>query len=126
MAKRGTGKEQKHHKQQNVDEENEPFLRAITKKIRNINKKITEINELENKEYLKHEQVQKVNRKPQLLADKDKLEKDLEMFKQVYQDNREHYRNLQLKELENMAQAVTVFLAFPQFEVHQKLNPLWE
>ena len=46
------------------------------------------------------------------------------MFRQVLEDNRDHYRNIQLKELENLAQAITIFLAFPQFEGHKRLNPL--
>ena len=67
-----------------------------------------------------------MNRKPQLIQDKEKLEKDLDMFRQVLEDNKDHYRNIQLKELENLAQAITIFLAFPQFEGHKRLNPLWE
>ena len=98
MSKKGNQKEQRAAKEA-LDEENEPFLRAIQKKIRNINKKITEIGELAAKEHLKPEQIEKVNRKPQLLQDREKLEKDLEMFREVYEDNKDHYRNQQLKEL---------------------------
>ena len=48
-------------------------MRAIHKKIRNINKKVTEIGELEAKDNLKPEQIEKVNRKPQLVQDREKL-----------------------------------------------------
>jgi len=40
-----------------VEEENDPFLKTLQKKVRNINKKLTEIQELEGKDNLKPEQI---------------------------------------------------------------------
>lgn len=97
----------------------------MQKKIRNINKKLTQISQLEHKDNLKPEQVEKINRKDHLLEEKDKFEELSNTFKDVCKENAEHYRELQLKELENLATAVTIYHAVPQFPEHHKLNRLW-
>lgn len=45
----------------------DPFLRALAKKVRNLNKKIADIETLEKREDLKPEQQEKINSKPSII-----------------------------------------------------------
>ena len=91
-----------------IDEENEPFLRALQKKVRNINKKLTQITELEAKENLKPEQIQKINRKDALIEERSRIDETATLFRENYAENIAVYRAAQLKELETVARALAI------------------
>lgn len=73
MPRKGDKNIEKKKEIEIVDEQKEPCLRALQKKVRNINKKLGEIAELEGKQNLKPEQMQKVERKDQHLQEKAKF-----------------------------------------------------
>lgn len=56
-------------------------MKSLQKKVRNINKKLVEISELEVKENLKPEQVEKINRKGALIEERSRLEETATFFK---------------------------------------------
>jgi hypothetical protein len=122
MSKKTQHRDQgKQPKNDLLDEESEPFLRMLAKRIRNLNKKLTEITDLESKGNLKPEQYEKINRKQQVVEEIQKLEENYQLFKTNYQENAEYYRNQQLAELENLARAVVVFQGFGHFEQHERI-----
>jgi hypothetical protein len=49
--------------------------------VRNINKKLVEISELEVKENLKPEQAEKINRKASLIEERSRIEETASLFK---------------------------------------------
>ena len=59
----------------------DPFIRSVAKKIRNINKKIADIETLEKREDLKPEQEQKINSKAGILEEKRKFEEYVKFYK---------------------------------------------
>lgn len=63
------------------DKQNDPFIRAIAKKIRNINKKISDIEALEKRDDLKPEQQEKINSKQTLLDQRKKFEDFVKFYK---------------------------------------------
>lgn len=80
----------------------------LAKKVRNINKKLTEIADLELKENLKPEQVEKVSRKAALLEEKGRVEETAVLFRESYAENIVVYRAAQLRELDVLARALAV------------------
>lgn len=88
-----------HKKIELLDEENEPFLKALQKRVRNINKKLNQIAELQGKDNLKPEQVDKINRKEQLHQEIRRIQETAQMFRDTYAENVAVYRAQQLKEL---------------------------
>lgn len=112
-------------KAQIVNEQEQPYLRALQKKIRNLNKKLTEIADLQGKDNLKPEQQEKIARKGQILDEITKIEESITAFKQVYAENVVHYRNNQLKELETLARALAIYHSGAKAE-HEKLSALWK
>lgn len=79
------------------------MLRALQKKVRNINKKLTEITELSTKKDLKPEQEEKVSKKPQVLQEKEKYLEMIEIYKEIAAENEKIIRKAQLAELEDLA-----------------------
>ena len=63
------------------DKQNDPFIRAIAKKIRNITKKISDIELLEKRDDLKPEQQEKINSKQNLYDEKKKFEEVTKFYK---------------------------------------------
>jgi uncharacterized protein YjcR len=108
-----------------AEEENDPFLRTLQKKVRNINKKLTDIAQLELKENLKPEQVDKLNRKPALMEERARIEETATLFRESYLENAAIYRNTQLRELEALARAVTIFHSGGKVSRYDKLVHLW-
>lgn len=93
--------------------------------MRNINKKLTEIAELAAKDNLKPEQIEKINRKDALLEERTRIEENATFFKEVYAENAAHYRNNQLRELEVLARAISLYHSAPQIPEHARLAALW-
>lgn len=93
--------------------------------MRNINKKLTEIAELEAKESLKPEQVEKVNRKAALIEERTRVEETASLFKDTYAENAAIYRGFQLRELEVLARAIALFHAGAKLPESDKLANLW-
>lgn len=106
------------------DEEGEPFLRSLHKRIRNINKKLTEIADLEKRDNLKPEQIEKINRKEQTLAERSRIEEVIQMFKDSYAENVAAYKAHQMKELDNVARALAIHHSGAMD--NDKLRQLWE
>ena len=75
----------------------------MQKKVRNINKKLADIDNLEGKADLKPEQEDKVNRKPEVLEEKRKYLEFIEIYQNVVQENEKSVRKFQLSELEDLA-----------------------
>ena len=63
------------------DKQNDPFIRAIAKKVRNITKKTSDIEALEKREDLKPEQIEKINSKQALLDEKKRFEDFVKFYK---------------------------------------------
>ena len=63
------------------DKQNDPFIRAIAKKIRNITKKLQDIEALEKRDDLKPEQQEKINNKQNLLDERKKYEEFTKFYK---------------------------------------------
>jgi hypothetical protein len=93
--------------------------------VRNINKKLTEITELEAKDTLKPEQVEKINRKAALLEERARVEETASLFKETYAENAAVYRSIQLKELEVLSRAIAIFHAGAKLPESDKLANLW-
>jgi hypothetical protein len=93
--------------------------------VRNINKKLTEIAELEAKDNLKPEQVEKVNRKAALIEERARVEETATLFKENYAENAAVYRSIQLKELEVLARAIALFHSGAKLPESDKLANLW-
>ena len=84
------------------------MLRALQKKIRNLNKKLTEIAELSLKKDLKPQQEQKISKKPQILQQKDKYLEMIDTYKDIAADNEKLIRKAQLTELEDLAGLIAI------------------
>lgn len=84
------------------------MLRALQKKIRNLNKKLTEIAELSLKKDLKPQQEQKISKKPQILQQKDKYTEMIDTYKDIAADNEKLIRKAQLTELEDLAGLIAI------------------
>lgn len=108
-----------------MDEENEPFLKTLQKRVRNINKKLADIAELEGKDSLKPEQVDKLNRKQALLDERARAEDTAALFRDTYLDNAAHYRNAQLRELEVLARALALYHSGAKLPENDRLAALW-
>jgi len=74
---------------------------------------------------LKPEQVEKINRKDSLLEERLRLEETSAYYKEAIAENAEHYRNIQLKELDTLARALVVYQTSPTFVDYGKLSNLW-
>ena len=55
-----------------INEDEQPCLKALMRKIRNYNKKLMDIKDMENKQSLKAEQIEKMNRKEKYEHERDK------------------------------------------------------
>ncbi len=84
------------------------MLRALQKKIRNLNKKLTEIAELSLKKDLKPQQEQKISKKAQILQQKDKYTEMIDTYKDITADNEKLIRKAQLTELEDLAGLIAI------------------
>jgi hypothetical protein len=90
-----------------------------------LNKKLTEITELEAKEILKPEQVEKINRKGALLEERARVDETATLFKETYAENAAVYRGIQLKELEVLSRAIALFHAGAKLPESDKLANIW-
>lgn len=108
MSKKGTTNQVPKKEQEIVDEQKDPMLRALQKKVRNINKKLTEIAELSLRKDLKPQQEQKVSKKPQILQQKEKYTEMIEVYKEIAGDNEKLLRKAQITELEDLAGLIAI------------------
>lgn len=69
--------------------------------------------------------MEKVNRKDALLEERTKIEETASHYKEALAENADHYRNIQLRELEVLARALAVYHSAPAFPEHAKLARLW-
>ena len=69
--------------------------------------------------------MEKLNRKDALLEEKAKIEETASHYKEALAENADHYRNIQLKELEVLARALSVYHSASDFPEHAKLARLW-
>lgn len=82
------------------------MLRALQKKVRNINKKLNDIAELSARKDLKPEQQEKISKKPQVLQEKEKFLEMIEIYKEIAAENEKIIRKTQLAELEDLAEII--------------------
>jgi hypothetical protein len=63
------------------EKQNHPFVRSIAKKIRNINKKLLDIDALEKRDDLKPEQQEKINSKQATIDERKKFEDFIRFYR---------------------------------------------
>ena len=75
------------------------MLRALQKKVRNINKKLNEITQLAARKDLKPEQEEKISKKGQTIQEREKYQEMIEVYKEIALENEKLIRKSQLSEL---------------------------
>ena len=73
---------------------------------------------------LKPEQVEKVNRRTECEQERSRLEGIADFFRESYAENVEQYRNIQLQELDQLANAIAVLRGSVHFNAADKLVDL--
>ena len=79
---------------------------------------------MKKKDDLKPEQVEKVNRRTEYEQERSRLEGIADFFRESYAENVEQYRNIQLQELDQLANAIAVLRGSVHFNAADKLVDL--
>ena len=80
-----------------INEEEEPCLKALRRKIRNYNKKLEDIKDAQGKDFLRPEQLEKINRKDKYESERNKCVDFVVVYREILLENEEYYRAQQLK-----------------------------
>jgi len=72
------------------------MLRALQKKVRNINKKLNEIAELSARKDLKPEQEEKISKKAQVVEEREKYQEMIEVYREIAAENEKLIRKNQI------------------------------
>lgn len=100
----GKNRNQKKSQQKEIQfqsEESEPFLKGLQRKVRNLNKKLATIQDLEkkNKANLNPQQVDKIEQKPDVLHEINRYQDFIAIYKEVNQENKDAIKESERKNI---------------------------